>query len=114
MNGFGTRCSQGGTMKRFMQVLLAVAVMWMWVGPANAALVDIAGTSGADFRPWTSGVVNNNGNPYWDHASSDGTYKNIGYWLTGTGAFVSDPNSPHLTTPPQYWGYSTGPSAPTL
>ena len=95
-------------MRRFLQVLLVVALMWMGVGPAHAALVGISGTSGADFRPWTSATVNNNGTPYWDHASSDGTYKNIGYWLTGTKAFLSDPNSPHLNPPPQYWGYSTG------
>ena len=95
-------------MKRLMPVMLAVAVIWMCVGPANAALVGITGTSGADFRSWTSSNVNNNGTPYWDHASSDGTYRNIGYWLTGTGAFVSDSNSPHLSPPPQYWGYSTG------
>jgi len=95
-------------MRRSFQVLLAVAVMWMWVGLAHAALVDITGSAGADFRSWTSSNVNNDGTPYWDHRSSDGTYKNIGYWLTGTGAFVSDSNSPHLNPPPQYWGYSNG------
>lgn len=95
-------------MRRFLQVLLAVAMMWLWADQAHAALVGITGSSGADFRAWNSGDVNNNGTPYWDHTSGDGTSMNIGYWLTGTGAFVSDPNSPHLAPPPQYWGYSTG------
>ena len=47
-----------------------------------AALADtISGTAGAAFQSWTSTNLNQNGKPYWDNASLDGTNKNVGFFL---------------------------------
>lgn len=34
-------------------------------------------------------TLNQQGSVYWDNPSRDGSQKNIGYWLSGTGAFAS-------------------------
>lgn len=36
---------------------------------------------------WSTGDLNNNGTPYWDGASSDGSNANIGDWMANTGYF---------------------------
>lgn len=48
----------------------------------------IQGTSGSDWQAWKSDNLDQDGKPYWDGKSSDGDYKNIGYYLTGTGFFT--------------------------
>ncbi|MGA8752799.1 hypothetical protein, partial [Candidatus Deferrimicrobium sp.] len=95
-------------MKSLARWILFSALSLLVASPVSAALVEITGTAGAGFQSWTSANVNSNGNPYWDGNSSDGANKNIGNWLTGTGAFTSDPDSPALNPPPKYWGYSSG------
>jgi hypothetical protein len=49
-----------------------------------------------------------NGIPYWDNTSWDGSQQNIGYFVTGTGAFSADPNSPKWSIAETlYWGIGT-------
>jgi hypothetical protein len=52
---------------------------------SGGTLVNFPGTAGTG----TSGVQ---GSPYWNNFSLDGTNKNIGYFLTGTGGFTGGPN----------------------
>lgn len=55
----------------------------------------------SDGGTWQSGWnVTEDGSPFWDHASADGARKNIGYYVSGTGAFTA-----------QYQPYS-GPGTP--
>jgi len=48
------------------------------------SFADVINASGGNFYTWTAGDVNNNGNPFWDQLSADGTQCNIGYWMLGT------------------------------
>ena len=49
-----------------------------------AAFADtISGTAGAGFQSWTAAKLNQNGKPYWDNTSLDGSNMNIGFFLTG-------------------------------
>ena len=42
-----------------------------------------------NWRTWTMGAnLNESGAPYWDHTSSDGSQRNIGYYLTNSGGFA--------------------------
>ena len=95
-------------MKSLARWILFSALSLLVASPVSAALVEITGSAGAGFQSWTSANVTSNGKPYWDGNSSDGANKNIGNWLTGTGAFASDPNSPDLNPPPAYWGFPLG------
>jgi hypothetical protein len=48
-----------------------------------AAFADtISGTAGAAFQNWTAADLNQNGTPYWDNTSLDGTNMNVGFFLT--------------------------------
>lgn len=94
------------TMKTLTRWILFSALSLMVASPVSAAPVIIAGASGAGFQSWTNADVNNDGKPYWDGKSSDGTNMNIGNWLTRTGGFSSDTTSP-LINPP-YWGFPLG------
>ncbi len=48
----------------------------------TAALV--GATASAQAQTWSSlGVVNNNGTPFWDNSSFDGSHCNVGYVVTG-------------------------------
>lgn len=40
---------------------------------------------------------NQDGSPFWDNTSSDGSQLNVGYFLTGTGGFAGNPNSPNIS-----------------
>ena len=56
---------------------------------------------------WQNMVIpNQDGTPYWDNGSTDGAGGyNIGYFMTGTGVFGSNPNSPDISVSQlQYWG----------
>jgi len=93
-------------MKKIIMVFPVLLLLGLVAGGASAALVGITGTGTAGFQGWTLGALNQNGSPYWDGRSSDGNYRNIGYYLSGTGYFnalpaVSDPL-------PRYWGYGNG------
>jgi len=54
---------------------------------------------------------NQDGTPFWDNTSADGSGGwNVGYFVTGTGNFTGNPNSPALPVSQlQYWGVGTNP-----
>ncbi|GIV16226.1 MAG: hypothetical protein KatS3mg022_1661 [Armatimonadota bacterium] len=68
------------------------------------ATTNVVGSAGAGWQAWSA--PNQDGNPYWDNTSQDGNQKNIGYFLSKTGAFSSHPASPNITPP--WWGYGDG------
>jgi hypothetical protein len=68
----------------------------------------INGTLGCNWQTWTTGVLDQNGVPFWDNGSYDGSQKNIGYYLTKSGSyFYSLPAYEHPGAIP-YWGTSMG------
>ncbi len=75
----------------------------------------LIGSTGAGYLPFPTMLTQNGTMAFWDDPSIDGSMKNIGYFLTGTGGWAPglDPlssQSPHLTAP-QWWssgGTSTG------
>lgn len=69
---------------------LLVAMLSLMPLAAPALADTVVGSSATfDWRTWAAGNVNENGFPYWDHASFDGLQRNIGYYLTNSGAFAS-------------------------
>jgi hypothetical protein len=66
----------------------------------------VTGSSGADWRNWDGSVLNNNGTPYWDGTSSDGTNYNIGDCLTNAGACAGKISGAPGAIP--YWGFANG------
>ena len=70
-------------------------------GPLLAT--SIVGTTGS----WQTfpATLNEDGTPYWDNQSKDGSQLNIGYYLSGTGGSFPQP-SPGIT--PDWWGNSNG------
>jgi len=84
-------------------LMLAVAgVMALTV--SASATTNVIGSAGAGWQAWSA--PNEDGNPYWDNVSKDGSKKNIGYFLSKTGGFSSHPASPAIT--PEWWGYNSG------
>jgi hypothetical protein len=71
----------------------------------------ISGTG--DWQNWTLSGLDQNGTPYWDNTSMDVGQKNIGYYLTKTGAFAPSPAYEYPGTIP-YWGTATGGFDPTF
>ena len=66
-----------------------------------AAFADtVSGTGTAAFQSWTAANLNQNGAPYWDNTSLDGSNKNIGFFL------VNAPTAPLAGAPGAlpYWG----------
>ena len=54
-------------------------------------------------------ALNDNCSPFFDCNSADGSQKNYGFLLTGTGGWVGDPTSPKLSQPNlSFWGTSSG------
>jgi hypothetical protein len=49
---------------------------------ASAFADTIRGTAGAAFQNWSATNLNENGKPYWDNTSLDGSNKNVGFFLT--------------------------------
>ena len=88
-----------------LRVVLGVAMLALSASPVLA--LGISGTDGFGFDT-DPGLPNSNGSPYWDQKSIDGTNMNIGFFLSGTGAFAGNPNSPNLGTPLSSW-QSLGP-----
>ena len=77
------------------------------VGMAHADSLTVAGSTGAGWQTFTA--PNQGGSQFWDVPSLDGTGGNIGYFLTGTGLFAGNANSPALGAAGlSYWGYSNG------
>ena len=91
-------------MKRFWQLWI-IGLALIAVIPNVAWADTISGTSGFG---WQSGYgINQDSNPYWDNGSWDGGQKNIGYYLTKTGAFSSWAAYEHPGAI-SYWGGVTG------
>ena len=91
------------------KLLITLIALLFFASTASAALLSINGTTGADFQTWVTSDLSQNGTPYWDGRSSDGQPSdegklNIGYYLTGSGAFSGDTDY----GTPQYWGMGTG------
>lgn len=66
-----------------------------------AAFADtISGTAGAAFQSLAGANLNQNGKPYWDNISIDGSNKNVGFFL------VNAPTAPLADAPGvlPYWG----------
>src|ERR1035438_10490199 len=60
----------------------------------------ISGTAGAAFQSLAGTNLNQNGKPYWDNTSIDGSNKNVGFFL------VNAPTAPLADAPGAlpYWG----------
>jgi hypothetical protein len=69
-------------------------------GPVAAFADTISGTAGAGFQSWAATNLNQNGQPYWDNTSLDGSNKNIGFFL------VNAPTAPLAGAPGAlpFWG----------
>jgi hypothetical protein len=70
------------------------------LGPVIAFADTISGTAGAAFQSWAVTNLNQNGKPYWDNTSLDGTNKNVGFFL------VNAPTAPLAGAPGAlpFWG----------
>lgn len=91
-----------------IKMLLIVGLVLCLAAPAALADPLTVVGSGA-WQDFTAGNINQNGKPYWDNPSLDTGDRNVGYFLTGSGAvFGADTN--YLGTGPQFWGmaYSSG------
>ena len=58
------------------------------------------------WQSWGIGDVNENGSPFWDNGSWDGGQKNIGYYLTNSGSFISGTAGPGAIP---FWGVGYNP-----
>jgi len=88
--------------KKLYFIVIAGLVMFS----ASAFADTVVGTGAGDWRSWTTAVINENGNPYWDGNSYDSSSPlNIGNYLTNTGGF-SGGSGPGIAY--NYWGTSTG------
>jgi hypothetical protein len=86
-----------------MKKLLLYVTVIMTVLMCSAAFANlIEGTPGADWQGWSSSDLNQDGNPYWDHASWDGSGQSIGYQIA---------NGPGTI---QYWGNNDGSADPNF
>ena len=83
-------------------VALVAALSLMTPAFATTTVVSDCGLCG--FQTWTNGSVNQDGNPFWDQPSADGTAMNIGNFLGKTGGFASNSSSPAIN--PNYYGRS--------
>ncbi|HTI69115.1 MAG TPA: hypothetical protein VMF06_04080 [Candidatus Limnocylindria bacterium] len=90
--------------------ILGGALLSTLVVTSAVAAVDplsVAGSVGAGWQSFVS--PNEDGVPFWDVPSADGSGYNVGYFLTGTGGYSSNANSPRLDPSKlTYWGYSSG------
>jgi hypothetical protein len=90
--------------KRVSGLLVLVVAGVMALTVSASATTNVIGSPGAWWQAWSA--PNEDGNPYWDNVSNDGSKKNIGYFLSKTGGFSSHPASPAIT--PEWWGYNGG------
>jgi hypothetical protein len=86
-----------------MRKVLLVVALALLTAPATA-LADTIQTTGSlstyGWQTWSSSNLDQDGKPYWDNGSWDGSNKNIGYCLTGTGN-CSMPDAPGAIP---FWG----------
>lgn len=83
--------------RQFLSAWFLAAASLLLMAPYAFADTLVSKDGGTWQSTWN---VNENGSPFWDHKSSDGSQKNIGYYVSGTGAFTTS----------QYRSY-TGPGA---
>jgi hypothetical protein len=76
-------------------LVLALACALACTSAAPAAF-QVSSTSGGSFIGLVNGI-GENGGEYWDNGSYDGSQQNVGYFLTKTGAFASNPASPAIS-----------------
>ncbi len=82
-------------MKNRYLVLVAAAI----VASGSAAFADTVVGSSVNTGFQTYGTVNENGNPFWDNKSLDGSHKDIGYYVNSN--YAGAPNTVHLP----WYGY---------
>ena len=82
------------------------------VAASTATADTLKGTSGFGSQSWTSAVLNENGTPYWDSGSWDGSQKNIGYCLTASGGCTQLGSTAPGAVP--YWGAPSGAADPNM
>lgn len=87
-------------MKNFRKLAVVFFIFSLFLAGKNAFADMIIGSSGTGWQSWTTSDLDNNGNPYWDHSSWDGSNKNIGNCLTSNNCGL------YNTTPGviDYWG----------
>jgi PEP-CTERM motif/Domain of unknown function (DUF4114) len=92
--------------KCIMMVLIALVLLVS----ANAFAEMLIGSPLAGWQDWEVSNLNNNGIPYWDRSSRDGSNRNIGYCLTSDncGSYSAPPG----TIP--YWGMNNGAADPSF
>lgn len=90
-----------------MKKLILCAILAGLLITPNVFADTIQGTAGYGWQNWVSGNLNENGAPYWDNASKDGSQKNIGYYLTNSGFFSASTAGPGAIP---FWGggYNSG------
>jgi hypothetical protein len=98
-------------MKRIF-MCLALTVSAAVLLTTNAFAVTVTGTAGNGWQTWGTGDLNENGTPYWDGGSYEGSQRNIGYYMTKSGSFMNTQNGPGVAY--NYWGTSTGGSDPSI
>jgi hypothetical protein len=79
------------------------------LGSVGAFADTISGTGTAAFQNWGTGDLNQNGAPYWDNTSLDGSNMNVGFFL------VNAPTAPLAGAPGPlpYWGNAFNSTADT-
>jgi hypothetical protein len=87
--------------ERFLSICCFVAVLMLFITPFAVADTLTSTTAGDVWQNWTSGDLDRDGKPYWDNASWDGTNKNIGYYLSNSGAFSGSTDGPGSIP---FWG----------
>jgi hypothetical protein len=101
-------------------IYLLLAVFMVVLFAMSAFALTISGTAGNGPQTWTA--ANDNGKPYWDNLSYEGTIdqkNNIGYYMTKTGDQSNFPNNGNSQNPGNhgpgvaysFWGglYNSGP-----
>jgi hypothetical protein len=110
-------CKEGKTQSCFMvegemrKLAFISCFLLILVGMSSGAQALSIGGNGA-WISWTASDVNNDGTPYWDNLSWDGTYENIGYWMSNTGVFPSGTPSGSGVMP--YYGNTNGTGASNI
>jgi len=89
---------------------LSVFIFSVFFIPTSAFADMLIGSHGSDWQSWDSSYLNNNGNPYWDRSSWDGSNKNIGHCLTSNtcGSYSTPPGAI------PYWGMDDGAADPSF
>jgi hypothetical protein len=88
------------------KVFLGLALMAILLVSSVVSADIIQGTG--DWQSWTPAYLNENGLPYWDNGSYDGSQKNIGYYLTRTGSYYPSLSPYEHPGAVDYWGVDSG------